>query len=39
MIIFFQEAKSRRKTQLSLVWLDREEAPFSTDQKKAELQK
>ncbi len=38
-IVFFQEAKSRRKTQLFLVWLDREEAPFSTGQKKVELPK
>jgi len=38
-IVFFQEARSRRKTQLFLVWLDREEAPFSTGQKKVELPK
>ena len=38
-IVFFQEAKSLRKTQLSLVWLDREEVPFSTGQKKVKRPK
>jgi len=38
-IVFFQEATSRRKTQLFLVWLDREEAPFATGQKKVKLPK